>query len=398
MTHQEGLSQWTATVSTYLPCLSQPQATVLALWSYGMTFVHSCSRNAVALFLSFLLGQKENTIRQRLREWCYAQEDKKGTQRQEIEITTCFAPLLAWVLHLWASSSLALVLDATTLEARFVVLTVSVVYRGCAMPVAWCVLAAQEKGSWQQVWVGLLRLLRPAVPASITVLVLADRGLYARWLFQEIVALHWHPFLRINQGAKFRPVGGSDWYWLNHLVPHQGTPWQGRGHAFISRQSRLFCTLLARWEVGQEEAWFILTDLPARACDAAWYALRAWIEQGFKCIKSAGWQWQATHTTDPDRAARLWLALAVATLWCLSVGSALEDIQEPSDTLEPPGLWVNKVPLRRPVRLLRLGLFWLLAEALQGHPLTMPQPLIPEPWPAISCQSLPVSPLPLDDT
>jgi len=30
--------------------------------------------------------------------------------------------------------------------------------------------------------------------------VLADRGLYARWLFRRIVRLGWHPFLRIKTG------------------------------------------------------------------------------------------------------------------------------------------------------------------------------------------------------
>jgi len=46
----------------------------------------------------------------------------------------------------------------------------------------------------------------------------------------------------------------------------------------------------------------------------------AWIECGFKHIKSAGWQWQHTRMRDPARANRFWLALAVATLWVLSVG------------------------------------------------------------------------------
>ena len=40
---------------------------------------------------------------------------------------------------------LAIALDATTLGQRFVVLAVSVVYRGCAVPVAWKILQATEK-------------------------------------------------------------------------------------------------------------------------------------------------------------------------------------------------------------------------------------------------------------
>ena len=39
--------------------------------------------------------------------------------------------------------------------------------------------------------------------------------------------------------------------------------------------------------------------------------------------------------TAPDRAARLWLALAVATLWMMSVGSALEVGPQPEGTEVP---------------------------------------------------------------
>jgi hypothetical protein len=41
----------------------------------------------------------------------------------------------------------------------------------------------------------LLGHLQGSVPADWTVLVLADRGLYARWLCTTIQALGWHPFL-----------------------------------------------------------------------------------------------------------------------------------------------------------------------------------------------------------
>ena len=37
-------------------------------------------------------------------------------------------------------------------------------------------------------------------------IVLADRGLYARWLFRRIMRLGWHPFLRINTGGPFAPT------------------------------------------------------------------------------------------------------------------------------------------------------------------------------------------------
>jgi hypothetical protein len=134
------------------------------------------------------------------------------------------------------------------------------------------------------------------------------------------VRLGWHPFWRINRGGTFRPAGSPCSRPRLSFVPPPGTAWQGTGTAFKGSQRCLTGTLLARWEVGYQDPGLILTDLPTGASDAGWYGLRAWIEQGFKITKRAGWPWQRTRLTDPARAARRWLAVAVATLWLLSRG------------------------------------------------------------------------------
>ena len=77
-------------------------------------------------------------------------------------------------------------------------------------------------------------------------------------------------------------------------------------------------TLLARWDQGYEEVWLIVTDLSPTQATAVWYGMRAWIEGGFKDTKRGGWGWHQTKMVDPERAERLWLAIAVATLWAVT--------------------------------------------------------------------------------
>lgn len=389
MSRDDRFSQWATTVTTHLPHLSKPQALGLALWSYGMVLARSCALTAVVVLLAPLLKAKDNTLRQRLREWCYDAKDKQGSQRQDLDITTCFTPLLTWILSGWHSLQLALAMDATTLGDRFVVLVISVVYRGCAIPVAWTVLPATIPHAWREEWVRLLSLLKPAIPKTMTVIVLADRGLYARWLFEHIVSLGWHPFLRINAGAKFRPTGWSHFHWLSSFAPAEGRWWRGQGTAFASRDCRVACTLLARWEPGYAEPWFIVTDLPPDTSDACWYGLRAWIEQGFKLTKRAGWQWQRTRMTDPHRAERLWLAVAVATLWLLSVGGEA-DTQIPDSTLldVTSSLRAHATRQRQATRLRLVSLFrrgWVsvIVALFKGRPLPLPGMFHPEPWATI---------------
>src|SRR2546427_458488 len=76
------------------------------------------------------------------------------------------------------------------------------VYRGCALPVAWVVVPATPKHAWRRAW---RRRRRPASPRGWTVIGLAERGLYAPWLFRRIVRLGWHPLLRLKTGGSFRP-------------------------------------------------------------------------------------------------------------------------------------------------------------------------------------------------
>jgi hypothetical protein len=394
MADQTALYQWTAIVGTYLPGLSTAQVRVLAQWSLGLVLARSCALTAVAVFWAAALAQSDEAVRQRLREWCYAATDKagarRGVKRRAVPVTDCFVPLLAWVLSWWEGRQLALAIDATTLGDRLVVLAVSVVYRGCAIPVGWVILPAGEPHAWKHEWLRLLRHLRPAIPRAMTVIVLADRGLYARWLFVRIRRLGWHPFLRVNAGGTFRPDGWRLSARLGTFAPTPDSRWQGTGTAFQGKQSRLRCTLLAWRKAGCQDVWLILTDLPPEVADAGWYGLRAWIEQGFKITKRGGWQWQRTRMTDPDRAARLWLAVAVATLWLLSVGGAAEAAAKdgvPESTLLAVTSALAQRRQRqatqlRAVSIFRRGLTLIWVALLHRQPLPTGR-FLPEPWPAI---------------
>lgn len=385
MSCQKAVYQWTEVVTTHMPHLSKPQAAVLALWSVGMVLARSCALSAVSELLAKGLERKANTVRQQLREFCYEAKAKRGGPRQEVQVKTCFAPLLAWVLNWWEGNQLALAVDATTLGQRFVVLVVSVVYRGCAIPVAWTVLPATEKHAWRGEWLRMLRQVRRGVPHRYFVIVLADRGLYARWLFRRIVRLGWHPVLRVNTGGSFRPTPSVQYRPFRELVPQPGTQWVGSGTAFQGPRRRLNCTLLARWDEGYKDPWLLLTDLAPSAGAACWYGLRAWIEQGFKSTKRGGWQWQRTRMTDPHRAARLWLAVAVATLWLLSVGGLAEDTLPESTLLpladadNPPARQQQATRLRL-VSIFRQGWITTLVAVLNQRHLPRGR-FIPEPWP-----------------
>jgi hypothetical protein len=91
-----------------------------------MVLAKSCGITLVCAALSLQVGSSEKSLMQRLREWCYDAQDKKGDKRRELDVSACFAPLWHWILAWWPADQprLALVLDATTLKKRFTVLVI----------------------------------------------------------------------------------------------------------------------------------------------------------------------------------------------------------------------------------------------------------------------------------
>ena len=91
--------------------------------------------------------------------------------------------------------------------------------------------------------------------------------------------------------------------------------------------------------------------------------------------------------TKPDRAARLWLAVAVATLWLLSVGGEADATIPASTVLDVTALVPTLPRTRRATRLRLVSVFrrgWnlILVALLDQAPLPLGR-FIPEPWPAI---------------
>lgn len=208
----------------------------------------------------------------------------------------------------------------------------------------------------------------------------------ARKMVERLRVIHrlnWHPFMRINQGGTFRQATGRAFKPLKDFVPCPGTSWKGTGKAFKTKP--LSCTLLALWEEGTEEPWLIVTDLPPEASDACWYGLRAWIEQGFKITKRSGWQWHRTRMTDPQRAERLWLAIAVATLWLVSVGGQTEDAIPESTFLDVSVALQQRKRHRKATQLRLVSIFrrgWCRILGALFRQTALPLGVfVPEPWP-----------------
>ena len=365
--------QMQQTVQQHIPHLRHSQITGLVLWVYGTILARSSCQNAVATALS-VMGNY-NSLRQYLREWLYDGQDRAKPCRVQLDVRSCFVPLFRWVLSLWQSDRLVLAIDPTMRADQMNSIVISVVYRSCAIPVAWHILPANRPGEWIAPVVDLLKLLSSAVPQDKTVLVMCDRGLRSPRLWKQICSAGWHPYVRQSINTVFCPDGGTRLP-ARTLVPGPGHAYVGHGTAFRNTSRRRRGTMIVVWDINQEEPWVVMTDLPPSEAGVCWYALRFWIELGFKAIKSVGWQWQKTRRTDPQRVSRHWLVLSVATLLALAYGTRVEDafdlgkapgrLRAPPKLVSPDHRSAASTP-RRIVSVLRQGITWLSHLLLKGR-------------------------------
>jgi hypothetical protein len=314
-------------IAAMLPSLSKAEAMVLGLLSYGILMLDGCGITRLSKGLAKIEQVPAGRLRQRLREFSYEAQAKRGNKRREVKVEACFADLLRSVLRGWeGKKELALAMDASTLGERFTVLSISVMYRGCGIPIAWKIIPAMQEGAWRPYWEGLLAAFEGVVPPDWKVILMADRGLYAAWLYQAIVKLGWHPMLRVKEDLSFRARGEETFSPMGQRVKRRGRGWSGKGE-WSEHGERMEGTVLIRWEKGYAEKLVVVTDLNEKEANAAWYQMRFWIEDEYKDHKSGGWGWEQTKMTDPKRAERQWLARAVAMQIAVLLGG-LEEAEE----------------------------------------------------------------------
>jgi hypothetical protein len=88
--------------------------------SYGIVLFDGCGMTRLSNGLGKVEQVPAGRLRQRLREFYYEAEAKRGKKRREVDVRTCFGTLLAGLLRNWhGEKRLALALDASTLAERW---------------------------------------------------------------------------------------------------------------------------------------------------------------------------------------------------------------------------------------------------------------------------------------
>jgi hypothetical protein len=310
------LSDWSRTIAKAFSALSKPQTFVLAAFSFGMAQARRCTLARVAEKL-YWLG-KPDSLERRLQRFL---------SHEHIDWKVGCGCLAAWVLDnlVFGVSTLVLLVDETSLGEHLKVMAVSLAYRGRAIPLAWWCYPPEHYPMRQIRLINtLLGWVAPYVGPR-RVLVQADRGIgTSPGLLRALEKRGWFYLMRVQGTVRLRFQGGQIKA-FRQMVSRPGQHWSAQVEAFRKAGWRR-CWAIAFWGRGYQEPWLLLSNCPeVRAQSYGW---RMWEELAFRDFKSYGWHWDRSHVRDPAHANRLWLVMAVAYAWALSLGTQAAHILE----------------------------------------------------------------------
>jgi hypothetical protein len=230
-----------------------------------------------------------------------------------------YKPLIQSVLKDWpAHTPVYLALDTTALTP-FVLIRLSLIYRGRAIPLAWlALLRASTKVSFAD-YQPVLDQVDALLPEGMVVTLLADRGFVHAQLLHYARTHHWHIRLRLT---------GQTIVHLPHHPPCQVKELcPALGHASFFQNIALLGTAISPLHLAvalpedlPDDPWYVVSDEPTDLKTLDEYGLRFDIEESFLDEKSGGLQLESSELATPEAVERLVLILAIATIHFTSIG------------------------------------------------------------------------------
>ncbi len=257
------LYQIEAQITQHVTDLRPAHALGLALClGYGTVLAKSACLTAILIaVVSFV---PRTTVRQRWREWLNDGRQNARPCSTHVDITPWFPAMLRWVVGWWQGrTTLSLAIDAVFHPDRVVAVVIRVLSRGCAIPIAWHILPAQEGGAWMPPILALVDHRVPAIPAGWRTVVLPDRGLGSPQRWTHVRKHRLHPLVRIADGVAVRPLGRNRTVTPARVVATAGHGWVGEADV-CGADARQTAILIVIGGVGSRACWVLLTDLAPR--------------------------------------------------------------------------------------------------------------------------------------
>jgi hypothetical protein len=265
-----------------------------------------------------------------------------------------FLPVAQELLKLLATQPIELIMDGSVAGRGCLVLMLSVVYHGRALPLCWVVVSAPKGHFPQATHRALLAQIQEIMPKQAQVTFLGDGEFDGCELQADLRNTDWLYVCRTASNILITACGVR--FHVHDLGPPRGEL-LAVSPAWMTAEQYGPVSLLAIWEMVYQEPIYLVTNLSDLDKAMQLYKKRPQIETFFSDQKSRGFNIHKSHLSEPARLSRLLIASCLAYLWVVYLGiCALQ-----SD-------WMKRLHRqdRCDLSLFRLGLR-LLARCLKDH-------------------------------
>lgn len=238
-----------------------------------------------------------------------------------VVIREWYRPVVSEILSRVPPGPLYLIIDGTKVGFDFRLVTIGLAFKKRTLPLIWHVRRGRKGHTTVAEQVQLFKQLYPLVPKNREVWVIADTEFQGVKLLIWLRRRGWHFVIR-QQGKNKISRAGQAGVKINALDLLEG---QSRIIGWVRLTDKYdvgWFWLVLHWKTGEDEPWYLVCDrqLTPRTLTRI-YQKRMWVEEMYGDMKGHGFDLEATHLQNDQRIARLFLAVCIAFVWLICLGS-----------------------------------------------------------------------------
>ena len=237
-----------------------------------------------------------------------------------IRVREWYRPIAISLLQRVADGEVRLIVDGSKVGFGHQLLVVALAYRKRAIPLAWTWVNSNRGHSTSHKQKALLAYVHGLIPSKTRVILVGDAE-FGEIEVQKLLKMwRWQYVLRQKGRYLIKPKGQRDVQRLDSLVDKPGQSVWLPGCRLTAKYAYPV-NLLACWQIGEKEPWFLATNLVCPQTVLRVYRRRMWIEEMYGDLKGHGFDLEKTHLRHFLRLSRLTLAVVVLYVWLVTFGS-----------------------------------------------------------------------------
>jgi hypothetical protein len=281
----------------------------------------------LAAFISGIVGSKSSQlpsiatkIPDRTKPESRVKRLSRWLDNEHIKEEVYFLPYAELVLSHLACETLVLIMDGSGVGRGCCALMLHVVYQGRALPLAWRVRGCPKGHCPEALHIALVELVNDLIPEGTRVVFLGDGEFDGVDLQDTMREVGWCYACRT---AKSTVATWQDMTFDLDLLGSSLKPGQllELKDVEFTRDAYGPVMVLCCWARGEMEPLYLVSNMSSAEDAITHYKKRFRIETFFSDQKSRGFHIQKSHIEEPQRLSRLLIALCLAYIWMVYLGS-----------------------------------------------------------------------------